>query len=308
VVPGPNLRRSGGYVDATVFEQRWRELVARLGGRETVAGRSVEGRPLWRFDLGVPSDGTGAPRVLLTALIHGAELIGSVALLDAVAQLGFAGGPVLERAHVVVMPIVNPDALANNMERLRSGRIAYQRCNANGVDLNRNFPVAEGAPRSLHPMAGSGLRASPYYRGRHPLSEPESRAIADVASALRPELALGFHSFGNLLLYPWAFSRAPNPRLPRYARLAEVFLRKLPHAVYRCRQAIDWYPILGDLDDWLDITFGTTAFTVEVSNLDRRLLHPRVMNPFWWMNPLDIDQAVGNVAPGILGLIAGSVL
>ena len=60
-----------------------------------------------------------------------------------------------------------------------------------------------------------------------------------------------------MLLYPWAHTRAPNPRLPRYARLAEVFLRKLPNAVYRCRQAVDWYPIIGDLDDWLDLTFGT---------------------------------------------------
>jgi hypothetical protein len=293
-----------------VFEQRWRELVAQLGGRETVAGRSVEGRPIWRFDLGVRAgaDGAATPTVLLTALIHGAELIGSVALLDAVARLGLSGGAVLERARVVVMPIVNPDAMAANMERLQSGRIACQRCNANGVDLNRNFPAAKQASRVLHPMAGSSLRASPYYRGPHPLSEPESRAVADVAGDIRPELAMGFHSFGNLLLYPWAFSRTPNPRLPRYARLAEVFLRKLPNAVYRCRQAIDWYPIVGDLDDWLDLQFGTTAFTVEVSGLDRRLLHPRVLNPFWWMNPIDIDRAVANVGPGVVGLIAGSVL
>src|SRR4029077_19368276 len=110
------------------------------------------------------------------------------------------------------------------------------------------------------------------------------------------------------LLYPWAYTRRPNPRLPRYARLAQVFLRKLPNTVYRCRQAIDWYPILGDLDDWLDLTFGSAAFTVEVSGLDRRLLHPRGMNPFWWMNPLAIQGGGANVGPGVVGLIAGSML
>ena len=304
MVLSSNLRRNGGYTDAVVFEQRWRELIAQLGGREMVAGRSVEGRPIWRFDLGVRVAAAGAPTVLLTALIHGAEVIGSLALLDAVARLGISGGAVLERARVVVMPIVNPDALAANMERLQSGRIACQRCNANGVDLNRNFPPVEPGARVLHPMAGSGWRRSPYYRGPHPLSEPESRAVAEVATAVRPELAMGFHSFGNLLLYPWAFSRRPNPRLPRYARLAEVFLRKLPNAVYRCRQAIDWYPIVGDLDDWLDVSFATSAFTVEVSDLDRRLLHPRALNPFWWMNPIDIDRAVDNVGPAVVGLMA----
>jgi carboxypeptidase T len=297
---------SGIYQDSEAFEQRWRDAVARLGGAETQVGRSVEGRPLWRFDLG--SRAAGAPAVLLTGLIHGVEVIGSVALLDAVTRLGLSGGAVLDRARIVVMPIVNPDALANNMDRLRSGRMAYQRCNARGVDLNRNFSPVEPLSHSMHPMAGSGLRLSPYYRGPHPLSEPEARAVQEVALAIHPRLAVGFHSFGNLLLYPWAHSRRPNPRLPRYARLAEVFLRKLPNAVYTCRQAIDWYPIVGDLDDWLDATFGTVAFTVEVSALDRRLLHPRGLNPFWWMNPLDVDSTVANVGPGIVGLIAGGVL
>lgn len=305
--------RCGLYDNATVFEQRWRDLIARVGGREAVVGLSVEGRPLWRFDLG--SRDPSAPTVLLTALIHGVEVIGSVALLDAVARLTAAGDSVLGRARLVVMPIVNPDALATNMDRLRQGRPAYQRCNGRGVDLNRNFPPIERpgnpsgteAPRHWHPMAGSSFRLSPYFRGPQPLSEPETRAIHDVAIETAPRLSIGFHSFGDLLLYPWAHSRAPNPRLPRYARLAQVFLKRLPNATYRFRQAIDWYPIVGDLDDWLDASFGTVAFTVEVSHLDRRLLHPRALNPFWWMNPIDVGSAVSNVTPGVVGLIAAGL-
>ena len=52
------------------------------------------------------------------------------------------------------------DALAAALQRIQSGRIAYQRCNANGVDLNRNFPAAKEAARVLHPMAGSRLRVA----------------------------------------------------------------------------------------------------------------------------------------------------
>ena len=139
------------------------------------------------------------------------------------------------------------------------------------------------------------------------MSEPEARAIRDVAIETSPCLSIGFHSFGDLLLYPWAHSHTPNPRLPRYARLAQVFLRQLPNAAYRFRQAIDWYPIVGDLDDWLDAHFGTVAFTVEVSHLDRRLFHPRALNPFWWMNPVDAGSVVSNVTPGVVGLIAAGV-
>ncbi|MBC8132939.1 MAG: succinylglutamate desuccinylase/aspartoacylase family protein [Deltaproteobacteria bacterium] len=303
------------YTDGTVFEQRWRDTISRAGGREAAVGLSVEGRPLWRFDLGLRD--AAAPTILLTALVHGVEVIGSVALLEAVSAVVARNDSLLDRARLVLMPIVNPDALAANMDRLKTGRRAYQRCNARGVDLNRNFPPVQrqGSSKSAsraglarwHPMAGSSWRLSPYFRGPHPLSEPESRAVRDVAVETTPRLSLGFHSFGDLLLYPWAHSRQPNPRAAHYARLARVFLNGMPHATYRFRQAIDWYPIVGDLDDWLDTQFATAALTVEVSHLDRRLFHPRALNPFWWMNPTDVGAAVSAVAPGVIALLATGV-
>jgi carboxypeptidase T len=301
-MPRPALY--GDYPAAAEFEARWRDLVARLGGRERVAGQSVEGRPLWRFDLGARDP--VAPTILLTALIHGVEPIGSVALFEALRTLG-PDGALLGGARVVVMPIANPDALARNMDRLQSGQIAYQRRNARRVDLNRNFPPV-GKAHSWHPFSGSSLRFSPYHRGPVPLSEPESRAVAEVATELRPRLALGFHSFGNLLLFPWAHSREPNPRFPAYRRVADAFLQAATSIPYHFRQAIDLYPTIGDLDDWLDAAFGTLAMTVEVSGLDRRLFHPgRLVNPFCWMNPTKIAPTVSNVAPGVIGLIRSAL-
>jgi carboxypeptidase T len=296
-------RLHGEYPTLGELEERWRGLAARLHARETIVGRSVEGRPLWCFEMGAES----APTILLTALVHGSELIGSLALFDALQTLGRQGGPVLEEARLAVMPIVNPDALAANMDRLGRGRIAFQRRNARRVDLNRNFPPI-GRGRSWHPFAGSRFRWSPYHRGPFALSEPESRAVADVATRLRPRLSVGFHSFGNLLLFPWAHSRAPNPRFPAYRRLAGAFLGATATTPYRFRQAIDLYPTIGDLDDWLDDSFGTLALTVEVGALDRRLLHPRrFFNPFCWMNPLAIAPTVTSTAPGVLGLLRSAL-
>ncbi len=261
----------------------------------------MEGRPLWRFDFG--SRDPNAPSVLLTALIHGVEVIGSVTLMDVAARL-VADGRLPENARFVLMPIVNPDAFANNMERLARGRGAHQRKNANGVDLNRNFPIVGDARPSWHPFSGSSYKVMPHYRGPHPLSEPESRALHDVALEVRPRLAVGFHSFGNMLLYPWAHCRQANPRLPLYRKLAAGFSRTMGSVPYRCRQAVDLYPTLGDLDDWLDVHLDTLALTVEVGGLDRRLLDPRrLFNLFWWMNPTRILSTVANVSPGVLGLL-----
>ena len=263
----------------------------------------MQGRPLWRFELGSP----GRPVVLLTALMHGIEVIGALALLDVIERL--AGEDPMARAlrsetHIVILPVVNPDAHFANMSKIAAGKRAWQRCNANGADLNRNFPRLTSAPMR-HPFSGSRFRASPHYLGPHALSEPESRAIHAVAVAIEPRLSLAFHSFGQLLLYPWAYTAQPNERAPEYQLLADAMAGALGPLPYRARQARHLYPVLGDMDDWLDAKLGALALTVEVSRPDLRLGHGRhLLNPFCWMNPEGVRETVDNLTPGILALIS----
>ncbi len=286
------LRNHPEYLAPTALEHAWKEVAASAGTKLVEIGRSVEGRPLWRLDAG-PSD---APSVFLTGLIHGVEMIGGLALLETARRLQGAG------TRLVVLPICNPDALFANAARLARGRIAFQRCNAHRVDLNRNFPRVS-AHRSWHPMSGSRFRLSPHYVGPHALSEPESEAIAQVASEVQPGLALGFHSFGNLLLHPRGFTREPHPDTARFRALGGAFTGAQERP-YKVMSSARLYPVLGDLDDWLDARFGTRAFTVEVGQLDRRLLDPRrLVNPFWWMNPTAVTATVGNAAAGAVALV-----
>lgn len=300
------MRGADSYPTAEQLEARWRACVAALDGTEAVVGRSRGGRPLWRFDVG--SREPGAPAVLLTALIHGNEVIGSLALLEVLARLVDSGALGAEPRRLVLLPIANPDGFAATMDRVQRGLPGWARGNAGGVDLNRNFPLVlqPGERRRWNPLSGSSWRLSPWFSGPAPLSEPESRAIADVARAVRPTLALGFHSFGQLLLHPWGYKRAPHPRSAGYRALGDAFLRGKPDTAFRVRQMAAWYPIVGGLDDWLDGTFGTFAFTVEVSRLDRRLFHPRAANPFWWANPVDQRAAFEEVVPGVLSLLESS--
>lgn len=67
---------------------------------------------------------------------------------------------------VWLVPEANPDGVA-----------AGTRWNANGVDLNRNFPW--------------GWRADD--GGPGPLSEPESRAVAGLVEQVRPDLVVWVH-------------------------------------------------------------------------------------------------------------------
>lgn len=294
-------RLSGDYPTAARFETGWRTLVNHLQGEEKVVGQSVQGRPLYRFDLGT----RGAPVVFLSALIHGVEVIGSVALFHILQNLGKTniGRKLLDELHIVVMPVLNPDAFALNMDRLDRGWPAMRRTNAHGVDLNRNFPQVAPIEKT-HLFSGSRWRRSPYYQGTSPFSEPETQTVQRVVNDTRPALSLGFHSFGNLLLYPWAFSSQRNLREPTYNHLANAFLGDVRDASYTLKQASMFYPTVGDLDDWMDHAHGTLAMTVEVGGLNRRLWHPlRLLNPFCWMNPLRIESTVGALVPAIQSML-----
>lgn len=286
----------GEYPDRHELVARVRRAAVDACGVETVVGRSVEDRPIECFSFGRRS----GRRVLLSSLVHGTELVGAVALAHAVDLI------VARRLHLVhaftVVPVVNPDALDRNLDALRAGRLASLRGNASGVDLNRNFPLS-GAVTSRHPMAGSTNPRSPYFMGRHPLSEPESRALSDVAEEVAPELSLSFHSFGERLLYPFAHTSAPHPRRRDYEALGRAWNASLS-SPYRVQSSASWYPVNGDFDDYLDARFGTLAMTVEVGNLDRRLLHPsRLINPFSWMNPLDATREASRVADGVVSML-----
>src|SRR5262249_5301582 len=145
------------YPSGEALIASFRRAVASSQGTESIIGRSVEDRPLLRFDLGT----RGRPVILMTALMHGIEVIGSLALLDVIQRLGDPRHPTMRRllaeAHLVILPIVNPDAFFANIARLARGERAWQRCNAQGVDLNRNFPRLT-TKRLRHPFSGSRFK------------------------------------------------------------------------------------------------------------------------------------------------------
>ena len=254
-------------------------------------GYSGDGRPLRLLRVGHP----GAPaRLLVTGHIHAGEFVGGVvaravarALLER-AEADPEVGSLLERAQVCVAPLLNPDG-ADRVWRAEGwlGVSALRHTTA-GVDPNRNFPVESGVVARAW-NAGRARRGAVYYRGPHPLSEPECEAIARLAARERFCAAINFHSFGAVVFRPSLTGPydvgADDPASRAFAAFDVGFSSRQPHVPYRTVEE-DPAAIAGQLDAYLLGAFGTASVTVEVGKPGARALVPsRVLNPFWLSNP-----------------------
>jgi protein MpaA len=163
------------------------------GRRLIVLGRSENGRPIAAIETG---DFDAARRTLVVGCVHGNETAGI-----AVARRLARTAPPSE-LDLWIVPDLNPDGVA-----------AGTRGNADGVDLNRNFPWR------WRPLGGV------FYSGRRPLSEPESRIAARLVARLEPAVSIWFHQHldvvdesGGSLSVERRFARLTDLPLARLAR------------------------------------------------------------------------------------------
>jgi murein peptide amidase A len=186
---------------------------------QVLLGRSVQGRPIRALEAGgAPT----APVVLVVGCIHGNEPAG-IAVVDRLRALRAPRG-----VQLWSVQNLNPD-----------GTHAGTRQNADGVDLNRNFPFR------WRPI---GVRGDQRYSGSHALSEPESRIAQRLISKLRPRVTIWFHQPLGVV-----DESGGDPRIEQYfARKAMLPLRRLER-----------YP--GSAAGWQNHSLGqTTAFVVEL--------------------------------------------
>lgn len=265
-------------------------------------GRSVLGRPIEAVTIG---EG-GRDTAFVLANVHGVEVIAAELALRLVQDLcaGRTAGArdLLEAADVVVVPSANPDGRAEAFASLdRPGLVVNApRRNANGVDLNRNWPPPAGASDHWLPIAGTKARWLPWHRGPAPLSEPETQAVHALAHRVRPFALLNLHSTGQILTHPWSSRPEPPDDLPGFEAMIEAFTGAQKRWRYRSKQSRAWYPILGSSNDHFYDDLGTLAIAVEIARPGAAVREDprRAGRFFWYANPLDPDAHVDNDAEG----------
>ena len=198
-------------------------------------GRSVMGRPLWSLSMGA-----GDNRVLYSAAHHANEWITATLLLRFAEALAaaFAGGEklfgqsaaeILDYARICLVPLVDPDGADLVTGDLRSGPRyesaaalaarypaipfpAGWKANIAGTDLNLQYPAEWETARRIKAAAGFAGPAPANFVGPHPLSAPESRALAALTRRFDPALVLAYHTQGEVIYWRFADYEIPGAR------------------------------------------------------------------------------------------------
>jgi hypothetical protein len=182
----------------------------------------VAGRPIL-----VTRVGSGPTKIVWIVGIHGDEPEGA-ASADGLSQMVADDPGLSARVTAVVVKDANPD-----------GRAANTRTNANGVDLNRNFPATD------FDSTNPGF-------GRSPLSQPESLLLHDLVVNERPNVVVSCHAWRGA-----AFINFDGPA----ERLATVLSTSSRMPLRPSNQLGESTP--GSLGSWLGRDLEVATITIE---------------------------------------------
>ncbi len=224
-----------------------------------VIGTTLEGNDIWAFKVSDnPEMDEDEPEVLYSAYIHAREAITIEVLLHFVHHLTDNYGTDLRVTDIVnerelwFVPFINPDGVLYNEANNPNGGGMWRKNRRNngdgswGVDLNRNFGHFWG----YDDEGSSPFGYDETYRGAEAFSEPATQAIRDFVNSRNFTAALTYHSYSNLLLYPWGYDAIHVPE-PDHSGFQMITGLMAEHNGYTCGTGWELlYTTNGDTDDW----------------------------------------------------------
>jgi carboxypeptidase T len=215
-------------------------------------------------------DAAGKPGVLFCGNHHAREIVTPEIVLNIAHMLLDGYGKdadvtnFVENRDIYLVPMVNPDGhkLASegadwrkNTNLTTGGGTSFDDGpEGPGVDLNRNYGFKWGLP------GASANPANATFRGPAPFSEPETQAMKKLVESRKFTFLMTYHSFSNLILWPWGYQDAPPPD----KRLAPIGMQLGKLSGYKPEQSVQLYPTSGDTTDWAFGEHGVLAYTTEI--------------------------------------------
>jgi murein tripeptide amidase MpaA len=233
------------------------------------AGSSLQGRDIPVVRITGPGDASNRPMVFINGCQHAREWVSPATVMYIAERLMEDYGSdqrvtdLLNSVEVVIAPMVNPDGYVYSWTSNRMWR--KNRRGSYGVDLNRNWGWEWGG------LGSSGQTSSEVYRGTAPFSEPESAAIRDyvLPDADRMVAAIDYHSYSQLILWPWGYDAVDPPAedLVRFQTIGFGIRDEILNSggvPYTPEPAYELYPAAGTAQDWFYGAGTALAYTIEL--------------------------------------------
>ena len=239
----------------------------------------------------------GKPKFLYTATMHGDETAGYVLMLRLADYLLSNYGTddrvtnIVDKLDIYINPLANPDGTFYGGNNTVNGST---RGNANGIDLNRNYPDPEDGP---HPDGYS--------------YQAETVAFMDLAAQHQFILSANFHGGAEVVNYPWDTWSRRHPDdawwvmvSREYADSAQYFspsgyMTDLNNGI---TNGYDWYSVSGGRQDYMNYFENCREFILEISSVKTL---PANQLPAWWTyNKASLLSYMEQATYGIQGVIS----
>lgn len=282
-------------------------------------GNSLQGRPIWAVKISKNPDSISTrPEVFYNALTHAREPAGMMSVIYFMWHLlqNYGTDPeatyLVDNRQMYFVPVVNPDGYEANRRiapngggmRRKNMRNVVSDNDDQGVDLNRNFGYMWGYDNS----GSSPTPTAATYRGTSAFSEPETQVLRNFCVSRAAyggiKLVLNYHTYSNLLIYPWGY--IPNAETSDsllYREYAKDMTQYNKYKYGTGNQTVG-YLVNGDADDWMHGEQTTKnkilSFTPEVGSAS---------DGFWPSSSRILPLAQENLYPNLYtAYVAGSYL
>lgn len=232
------------------------------------AGKSVLENPLHILQIG-----TSGRKVQINASFHANEWITTpifmrflsdymLALTNGLMIQGISALTIYTGSRLFAIPMVNPDGVnlvlngppperEAELIRLNKGSLDFSgwKANIRGVDLNKQFPANWEFEKERKPKE-PGSRDFPGYT---PLSEPETKTMADLARTENYDRLLALHTQGQEIY--WGYEGLEPPE-------SEVLARDF--SILSGYEAVRYVDSYAGYKDWFIQDFRKPGFTIEL--------------------------------------------
>jgi len=258
--------------------------------KTAIGTNTIQGRPVyWMKISDNPNVDETEPEILYDAVHHAREPASVAQLIMYMYYLLENYATNIEVQYLVnnsemyFVPLVNPDGYVYNETTNPNGGGMWRKNRRNngdgtfGVDLNRNY----GFNWAYDNNGSSPNTNSSTYRGTAAFSEPETQNTRDFCNAHQFRLCLNYHTYGNLMIYPWGVGQVPFLYTPDSAQFTQYggHLTTFNDYVYGTAIQTVLYTVNGSSDDWM---YGEQtskpkifAFTPEAGRSDEGFWPPQ---------------------------------